>query len=115
MCLLGDGSAAQPAKVAISRYVAENGTASFATRRNSNVRSVPNREFQPLGYDDIYRHLEGKDPNGRDVVGVYAILPDSTCRFLCCDFDDKKLRVRLSEGCDCICGRLPRLEDSCIY
>lgn len=42
-----------------------------------------------MGYDDIYRHLEGKDPNGRDVVGVYAILPDNTCRFLCCDFDDK--------------------------
>lgn len=49
----------------------------------------PNREFQQLGYDDIYRHLEGKDPNGRDVVGVYAILEDNTCNFLCCDFDDK--------------------------
>ena len=44
---------------------------------------------KPLGYDDIYHHLEGKDPNGRDVVGVYAIFPDNTCRFLCCDFDDK--------------------------
>ncbi|MDE5954740.1 MAG: DEAD/DEAH box helicase family protein, partial [Duncaniella sp.] len=40
-------------------------------------------------YNDIYRHLEGKDQNGRDVVGVYAILPDNSCSFLCCDFDDK--------------------------
>ena len=42
-----------------------------------------------MGYNDIYRHLEGKKPNGRDVVGVYAIFPDNSCQFLCCDFDDK--------------------------
>ena len=42
-----------------------------------------------MGYNDIYRHLEGRDINGRDVIGAYAILPDSTCWFLCCDFDDK--------------------------
>lgn len=61
----------------------------FCDKKKFKCTECPNREFQPLGYDDIYRHLEGKDPNGRDVVGVYAILPDNTCRFLCCDFDDK--------------------------
>lgn len=61
----------------------------FCDKKKYKCAECPNREFQPLGYDDIYRHLEGKDPNGRDVVGVYAILPDNTCRFLCCDFDDK--------------------------
>lgn len=61
----------------------------FCDKKKFKCAECPNREFQPLGYDDIYRHLEGKDPNGRDVVGVYAILPDNTCRFLCCDFDDK--------------------------
>lgn len=40
-------------------------------------------------YEDVYRHLEGKDALCRDVVGVYSILPDNTCHFLCCDFDDK--------------------------
>ena len=58
-------------------------------KKKFKCAECPNREFQTLGYNDIYRHLEGKDPNGRDVVGVYAILPDNTCRFLCCDFDDK--------------------------
>lgn len=61
----------------------------YCDKKKFKCAECPNREFQPLGYDDIYRHLEGKDPNGRDVVGVYAILPDNTCRFLCCDFDDK--------------------------
>lgn len=61
----------------------------FCNKKKFKCAECPNREFQPLGYDDIYRHLEGKDPNGRNVVGVYAILPDNTCRFLCCDFDDK--------------------------
>lgn len=61
----------------------------FCDKKKYKCAKCPNRKFQPLGYDDIYRHLEGKDPNGRDVVGVYAIFPDNTCRFLCCDFDDK--------------------------
>lgn len=61
----------------------------FCDKKKYKCADCPNREFQPLGYNDIYRHLEGKDPNGHDVVGVYPILPDSTCQFLCCDFDDK--------------------------
>ncbi len=61
----------------------------YCDKKKYKCTECPNREFQSLGYDDVYRHLEGKDPNGRDVVGVYAILPDNTCRFICCDFDDK--------------------------
>lgn len=61
----------------------------YCDKKKYKCAECPNREFQPLRYNDIYRHLEGKDPNGRDVVGVYAIFPDNTCRFLCCDFDDK--------------------------
>ena len=61
----------------------------YCDKKKYKCAECPNREFQSLGYNDIYRHLEGKDPNGRDVVGVYAIFPDNSCRFLCCDFDDK--------------------------
>lgn len=61
----------------------------YCDKKKYKCSECPNREFQSLGYDDIYRHLEGRDPNGRDVVGIYAILPDNTCRFVCCDFDDK--------------------------
>ena len=61
----------------------------YCDKKKYKCAECPNREFQPLSYNDIYRHLEGKDSCGRDVVGVYAILPDNSCSFLCCDFDDK--------------------------
>lgn len=53
----------------------------YCDKKKHKCAECPNREFQSLGYNDIYRHLEGKDPNGRDVVGVYAILEDNTCHF----------------------------------
>ena len=31
----------------------------------------------------------GKDAFGRDVIGVYPLMNDNTCNFLCTDFDDK--------------------------
>ena len=52
----------------------------------------PNRHFAPLTYQDLYRHLEGKDENCCDVVGLYAIMPNNNCAFLCTDFDDKSCK-----------------------
>lgn len=49
----------------------------------------PNRQFSSISYVDYYRHLEGKDSLGRDVIGCYVIKEDNTCHFLCADFDDK--------------------------
>lgn len=49
----------------------------------------PNRDFTPLRGRDIYRHLEGKDESCCDVIGLYAIMLDNNCAFLCTDFDDK--------------------------
>ena len=58
-------------------------------KKKYKCAECPNRSFKPLEYEDIYRHLEGKSPDGQDVIGVYAILADNTCNFLCADFDDK--------------------------
>ena len=58
-------------------------------KKRFKCAECPNRSFKPLEYEDIYRHLEGKSPDGQDVIGVYAILADNTCNFLCADFDDK--------------------------
>ena len=80
----------------------------FCDKKKFKCTECPNREFQPLGYNDIYSHLEGKDPNGRDVVGVYAILPDNTCRFLCCDFDDKSCEWIESEAARKLLGVSPK-------
>ena len=49
----------------------------------------PNRNLAPLTSREIYRHLEGKDEYGCDVIGLYAVTPDNKCSFLCADFDDK--------------------------
>ena len=61
----------------------------YCNKTKYKCSDCPNRKLKPLDYEDYYKHLEGKEPNGKDVIGVYAILPDDTCNFLCCDFDDK--------------------------
>lgn len=48
----------------------------------------PNRVLRPLDDAAIYRHLAGRDAQGRDVIGLYPMLPDETCYLLALDFDD---------------------------
>ena len=57
----------------------------------------PNRNFAPLTTQDMYRHLEGKDEYCCDVVGLYAIMQDNSCAFLCADFDDKNCKYGYKE------------------
>lgn len=57
----------------------------------------PNRNFAPLTTQDMYRHLEGKDEYCCDVVGLYAIMQDNNCAFLCVDFDDKNCKYGYKE------------------
>ena len=51
------------------------------------------RRFLPLTDDVIRWHLSGADAGGEAfVAGVYALLPDETCRFLAIDFDKSDWR-----------------------
>lgn len=61
-------------------------------KKKFKCADCPNRHFAPLTYQYLYRHLEGKDENCCDVVGLYAIMPDNNCAFLCADFDDKSCK-----------------------
>lgn len=61
----------------------------FCDKRKYKCVECPNRLFASLSYEHIYNHLAGKDVSGRDVVGLYPVLKDNTCCFLCTDFDDK--------------------------
>lgn len=61
----------------------------FCDKRKYKCSECPNRKFAPLSYEHIFNHLAGKDNYGRDVVGLYPMLNDNTCYFLCTDFDDK--------------------------
>ena len=58
-------------------------------KRKFKCTECPNRQFAPLSDNDIYRHLEGKDADGKDVIGLYVLNADNTCNLLCTDFDDK--------------------------
>ena len=58
-------------------------------KKKYKCADCPNRCFTPLTYKDVYRHLEGKDENCCDVIGLYPIMTDNKCVFLCTDFDDK--------------------------
>lgn len=57
----------------------------------------PHRELLLLTDVDIARHLRGQDTLGRDVVGIYPILSDDTCRFLALDFDDNGWKENVTQ------------------
>ena len=47
-----------------------------------------NRKWTSLDVKKIITHLLGYKEDGSDVIGVYPLLPDGTCRFLVFDFDN---------------------------
>ena len=69
--------------------VCQNEWSPLCDKRTFKCADCPNRHFSPLTDNDIYQHLEGKDADGRDVIGLYVLNEDNTCHLLCTDFDDK--------------------------
>ncbi len=63
--------------------------AQLCDKKNLKCTECANRQFSPLTDVFFYKHLSGKDEFGNDVIGIYAIMDDNTCYFLCADFDDK--------------------------
>lgn len=53
------------------------------------------------GCEKIISHLLGYKEDGSDVIGVYPLLPDGTCRFIVFDFDNhekgRKQRILLTQ------------------
>ena len=62
-------------------------------RRKIKCVSCPNRSWAPLNQRVLMAHLAGEKPDGSDVIGIYPLLPDDTCRFLVFDFDDHDYKV----------------------
>lgn len=65
-------------------------------KRKFKCASCPNRVLKPLTDEDIYKHLEGKDGLSRDVIGIYPMLQDEICHFLCADFDENSFEQDVS-------------------
>lgn len=51
-------------------------------------RDCASQSWKQLDIAVLKRHLEGKAADASDVVGIYPLLPDDTCRFLVFDFDN---------------------------
>ncbi len=47
-----------------------------------------NRKWRSLEAEQIMAHLRGERPDGSDVIGIYPLFSDGTCRFLVFDFDN---------------------------
>lgn len=46
------------------------------------------RMYKPLTKEEIIAHLQGKSDTSSDVIGIYPLLKNNTCRFLVFDFDN---------------------------
>ena len=53
-----------------------------------NCENCEHREWIKLKPEKIIEHLLGYREDGADVLGIYPLLPDGTCRFLVFDFDN---------------------------
>ena len=58
-------------------------------KKRYKCAECPSRNFAPLSDGAVYKHLEGKSEDCLDVIGLYAVMVDNSCAFLCTDFDDK--------------------------
>lgn len=53
-----------------------------------NCKDCSQQSYKRLLKIDILNHLQGNAYNSSDVIGVYPLLPNGTCRFLVFDFDN---------------------------
>ena len=64
-----------------------------------NCKDCPHQSYKQLTVNDILAHLYGKSYNGSDVIGVYPLLKDGTCRFLVFDFDNHEKNAEKEGFC----------------
>ncbi|MCD8054595.1 MAG: DEAD/DEAH box helicase family protein [Lachnospiraceae bacterium] len=53
-----------------------------------NCENCAYKKWKRIELKNIIAHLLGYKEDGSDVIGVYPLLPDGTCRFLVFDFDN---------------------------
>lgn len=59
-----------------------------AEKKKIQCKDCDNKAWIKLGSKQIEAHLKGEKADCSDVVGVYPLFPDGTCRFLAFDFDN---------------------------
>ena len=56
-----------------------------------------NKRWMPLELWRIKEHLRGSKEDGSDVLGIYPLLADGTCRFIVFDFDNHEKGAEVSD------------------
>lgn len=59
-----------------------------ANRVKIQCGKCENQCYSKLNIEQIVKHLKGEKEDASDVIGVYPLLPDDTCRFIVFDFDN---------------------------
>lgn len=75
----------------------------YCDKTRFRCSQCPNRIFVSLDDKHVFDHLAGKDIYSRDVIGIYPLLEDDTCFFLCVDFDEasyEKDVIAFATTCD---------------
>ena len=80
-------------------------------------RDCASQSWKQLDIAVLKRHLEGKAADASDVVGIYPLLLDDTCRFLVFDFDnhEKDADRECVRGCGRKIDAVPVESDLCGY
>ena len=60
--------------------------------RKMNCKDCSHQAYKRLTIKDIRSHLQGRSYNGTEVIGLYPLLKNGTCRFLVFDFDNHEKR-----------------------
>ena len=58
-----------------------------------------NTKWISLDVKKIIAHLLGTKEDGSDVIGVYPLLPNGTCRFIVFDFDNHEKGAEVTDFC----------------
>ena len=66
----------------------KHGICPKASGTKVKCKDCPNRAWTKLQAFHIESHLLGKRNNASDVIGIYPLFPEGTCRFLVFDFDN---------------------------
>ena len=62
-----------------------------------NCSDCKNRKWTKLSIETVLKHLLGNKQDGSDVIGVYPLFPDGTCRFIVFDFDNHEKGAEKSD------------------
>ena len=67
-----------------------NGLCPKQNGKKAKCAECPNKDWPSLNSTILMRHMIGKREDCKDVIGVYVMLKDDTCRFIVFDFDNHK-------------------------